>query len=84
MLYRVVLKMFIGEYEKYITHYVTADCGEDAEYKALVGETHNTPLTKKEWCNGDEWWDGDMVYQVYSVKDIPEPLATMMVEADVI
>lgn len=70
--YRVTLKVLLGDYEKYITTVQEADGAEQAEYMALRGETHNASLSFKEWCEGVEWWDDYMLYDVYSTKNISE------------
>lgn len=68
--YKVTLKINIAGYEKYIDHEVEADDPKEAAYLALCGETHNEPLTRKEFDNDDDWWDDFMIYTVNGCEKI--------------
>ena len=66
--YLVTLMIHLDGYEKSTKSSQAAINWADARYQALVGETHNTPLTRDEYDNGDEWWDDCMLYRVSHVK----------------
>ena len=76
--YYVTIFINLGDYEKYNHVIVQADSREDAEYQALCDETHNTPLTREEFDNCDDWWDDYMLYSIYSCKEISKDVADQL------
>lgn len=67
MKYVVEIEIIVGGYEKSASVTVEADSEIDACYKALVSETHNTPLTYQEYHNGDLWVDDIFTYRIMNV-----------------
>ena len=58
--FKVVLRLYLGEYEKAVQYYVEASDANHATYQAICDETHNTPPTFEEWMEEQEFWDGDV------------------------
>lgn len=76
--YIVTLLLRLGEYEKSTVQLIKAASEDDAGYDALCGETHNEPLTRAEYNEGDEWWDDCSIYEVHSIKVVaPEHVDTL-------
>ena len=66
--YIVTLLLRLGEYEKSTQQLIEAASEDDARYIALCGETHNEPLTRADYDNGEEWWDDCYIYEAHGVK----------------
>lgn len=75
----ISLRIHSDGYEKVIPHLITdVACEDDACYQALVNETHNTPLTREEYDNHEEWEDDCMIYRVCDVKGVsPEQVSVL-------
>lgn len=82
-LWATTVRIFTGDYEKCETTFRKAESEDDAAYAALVGQTHNTPLTREEYDNGEEWWDDYMVYRIDHVKECPPELEALLKASDV-
>ena len=82
-LFTTTVRMFEGGYEKTIQSFRKANSIEDAAYDALVGETHNEPLTRKQHDNGDEWWDDCMLYRIDHVTECDPKMEAMLRKADI-
>ena len=52
----VTLLLRLGEYEKFVTAIQHTTSKDKAGYDALCDETHNTPLSRKAYNAGEEWW----------------------------
>lgn len=70
--YEVVILVNVSGYEKQVMARVEANNEEDAMYEALCNETHNEPLTREQYDNGDEWWDDIFIYVIDSCNLITE------------
>lgn len=81
-MFYVTLRLYIGGYEKCVSTFRRAANSDDAEYDALCGETHNEPLTRQQFDDGDEWWDDYMIYKIDSVERVPQTLAQAVKEHD--
>lgn len=75
-LYVVTLCVNFDGYEKLIDHFIEADSVQDAEYQALLNETHNeAPMSFNQYLKGDKWWEDDnMIYEVFRVRKVSEHL----------
>ncbi|USD35462.1 MULTISPECIES: hypothetical protein [Vibrio] len=73
-IFLVTVTIRFGGYEKSVESFREAASEADAEYDALCGETHNEPLTRELYEQGDDWWDDDMIYEASSL-EVPEELA---------
>ncbi|ACH64659.1 hypothetical protein VFMJ11_B0086 (plasmid) [Aliivibrio fischeri MJ11] len=70
--YAVTLLIRLGDYEKHISKFIEADSEEDANYTALVNETHNEIMSREDYDNCAEWWDDYMIYSVYSCNKLSD------------
>lgn len=75
----VSLTIRLGEYEKTVESFREATSKADAEFEALCGETHNEPLSRAEFDEGETWWDDYMIYEA-SAAEIPNELACTLKE----
>lgn len=74
--YVVVIRMFIGCYEKNIRHVVSANDEDGAQEAALRDESHNDDAG---YDDSGDWWDGgDMAYRVVSCEEVtPEEFSVL-------
>lgn len=64
--------MYINDYQKSTHSVQEAENAQDAFFFAMVGETHNEPLTREEFDKGLNWYDDDMLYTKKHIKEISE------------
>ncbi|WP_304634068.1 hypothetical protein [Pseudoalteromonas sp.] len=74
--YVVMIRIFIGCYEKNIRHLVSANDEDGAHEEALRGESHNEDAG---YDDDGSWWDGsEFVYRVVSCKEVtPEEFSVL-------
>lgn len=69
--YLVILKLYLGEYEKVARSLVYADTPEEAAKLGLEGECHNDPSVTGEGLDLETWDDG-WVYKVGAVHELTD------------
>ncbi len=70
--YLVKLNLMIGCYEKLMPHVIEAEDEDAAVEQALRNESHNDVDRVYDANSDDEWWDDDMIYKLYEVKEITD------------
>ena len=71
-IYAVDIRIHVCGYEKCTQHIIEADDEQIAEYQALCDETHNEPLTWKQFLKDEQWEDDIFVYTIDNVVEIGE------------
>ena len=58
--FKVVLRLYLGEYEKVATHWIDADNDIEAAHAAMCDEFHNEPPERKGFDIDEHYDDGDV------------------------